>query len=789
MSETMNSRINFLKQRIKKPARKNELDMKYIGKKYDLVVVGGGVGGVVTAVTASRKGLCVALVDNKAGLGGNACSEIGVSIEGAACFGLFPNMREGGPVEELKEQLASLDPFYRNTQGSTAMLFWCEDNKVDVYSELNINEVDVKGKKVLAVYGAQSGTERSYKFVAKQFVDATGDGTVAALAGCEYRIGREAKSEFGELLAPDKMDRGIMGASVLFRASEKKVKSVFERPYWAYEYTKEDDLPYRLTMNKGPIEIGFWWVEYAGDHNDPIGEYESVRRELLKCTYGVWDFLKRDPARRMEYYSLDNVSISPAKRESRRIVGDYILMEKDIVERTKFDDAVAYAGWNIDIHVPGGFKSKQKPNIHAMFPWVFNIPLRSLYAKDKDNLWLVGRDMSVSHVALGATRLQATIGTTGHAVGVAAAIAHFSKKNTRKTAKLLYREVQQEILKDGSFIPGVKNEDEKDLALSAKIAATSEQVLSFVRSKEYLPVENGRTLSFPVTESRVEKIVIPLKNSGKSPAEVKLYFARSEHPNHFSHRRPIAEKTVVFNPGESEISWDIAASIPAPGLYSVLVISNGEIGWTKSNVEPYGCYTGIYDPDHYFTPRPDTTEDLFMVQKPIMVTKNSEPVEWRRPNKHREYKLGRPENRGKLPLPFVEISPVQHPYSAENVISGMSHTDIMPELWISDHAGKMPQELALSWGGKRRISSVRVVFDTDLDMNHPAALPVDYLVKKYSIQAKTSSGWKTVASCNDNRSRLKVHEFNAVEVDSLKLVCEEIRAGGRSARVFEVRCY
>ncbi|HCE43217.1 MAG TPA: hypothetical protein DET40_06695 [Lentisphaeria bacterium] len=763
--------------------------MKYIEKSYDLVVAGGGVGGVVTAVTAARKGLRVALVDNKAGLGGNACSEIGVSIDGAVCFGLFPNMREGGPVEELKEQLVALDPFFRSTQGSSTMLFWCESEKVDVFSELNLNEVDTKGRRVTAVYGSQSGTERSYKFVAEQFVDATGDGTIAALAGCEFRTGREGKSEFGELLAPDKPDMGIMGASVLFRSSEKKIPTKFERPYWAYEYTKEDDLPYRLTMYKGPVEIGFWWVEYAGDNNDPIGEYESIRRDLLKCTYGVWAFLKRDPSRKMEYYSLDNVSISPAKRESRRIVGDYILSERDIVERTPFHDSVAYAGWNIDIHVPGGFKSRLKPNIHAHFQWVFNVPLRSLYAKDKDNLWLVGRDMSVSHVALGATRLQATIGTMGHAIGIAAAIAHRNRKSTRETAKENYKDVQQEILKDGSFIPGVKNTDEKDHALSAKIAATSEQVLSFRRSKEYLPVEKGKALSFPVTEGRVDRIVLPLRNSGKAPSEVKLYFASSEHPNHFSHRNPLAEKTVILKPGDQEIAWDLSLSSLAPGLYSVLMITGGAIGWLRSKIEPYGCFTGRYVPDHFYTPKPGYTDNLYAIHKPILVTKNSETVEWEKLRKHRDLQLGRSCNRDNTPLPFVGIIPVQRPYNAANVASGVSHSDLMPDLWISDPSGKMPQELVMSWKKERKISSVRIVFDTDLDMNHPAAQPIDYLVKRYSVAVKKDGKWVTAATCNDNRSRFKIHEFKACRTDAVKLVVEEIHAGGKNARVFEIRCY
>ena len=259
-------------------------------------------------------------------------------------------MREGGPVEEMKEMLAEIDPFFRNTQTSGILLFWCEREKVDVYSELNIFGVEADGRRIKAVTGTQGGTERNYRFSAGQFVDATGDGTVAALAGCDFMQGREAKNKFNEVLAPDKADQGIMGASLLYRASEKNIPTVFRRPEWAYEYKTADDLPFRLA-SKGPQPMGHWWIEYAGDKNDPIGEYESIRRELLKCVYGVWSYFKNDPERGMEKYALDSVTIAPAKRESRRIVGDYILTERDITARRHFDDAVAYEVWNIDIHV------------------------------------------------------------------------------------------------------------------------------------------------------------------------------------------------------------------------------------------------------------------------------------------------------------------------------------------------------------------------------------------------------------------------------------------------------
>ncbi|MBN8218041.1 MAG: FAD-dependent oxidoreductase, partial [Spirochaetes bacterium] len=632
--------------------------MNYLDQSYDLVVCGGGIGGVVTAVTAARKGLSVALVDNKAGLGGNACSEIGVSVDGATFFGYFANMREGGPVEEMKERFAAADPFFHNGQNSTTLLFWCEEAGVKVFCEWNLHGIEKEGRRLTHVLGSQGGTERNFRFAAKQFVDATGDATVAALAGCAFMSGREAKETFGEILAPDKADSGIMGASLLYRASEKKVPSTFVRPEWAYEYKSNDDLPHRLTMYKGAVDCGFWWIEYAGDHDDPIGEYEHIRKELLKCVYGVWAFLKNDPERKMEYWALDRVSVSPAKRESRRVVGDVVVTERDIVERTPFPDAVSYAGWNIDIHVPGGFKSRLKPNIHAFFPWVFPIPLRSLYAKDMDNLWIVGRDMSVSHVALGATRLQATIGAMGHAVGCAAATAQARGTSPRETAKAHIGEVQQAILKDGSFIPGVRNTDPADRAPKARITASSDQPLAFTRGPDFLPIGQGRALSFPLVGGRLDRVVLPLRNPGAKAVPLRLFFSACLHPNHFTDRGSLAETTILLAPGLHETPWSLQVSGLPDGLYAIGVVpqeAGAVVDWMQSATEPYGCYTGLLDPERYFFPKKDTPENLYAVEKTILVAAEGEDARWVRQKKGRLLQLGRKIDRSQVPLPFVAL--------------------------------------------------------------------------------------------------------------------------------------
>ena len=779
-------------------------------ERYDLVVCGGGVGGVITAVMAARKGLKVALLDDKAGLGGNACSEIGVGIEGAHFFGFFANMRESGPVEELKERIAELDPYLQNGQNSTVMLFWCREAGVSVYSELLIDEVATEGRCILRVAGSQGGTERRLAFRAAQFVDATGDGSIAALAGAACMTGREARETFGETLAPEKADHGIMGASLLFRASEKREPNTFARPDWAYEYRTEADLPHRLVLAPGPVPCGFWWIEFAGDHDDPIGEYEQIRVELSKCLYGCWAFLKNDPARKMEKWSLDRVSISPAKRESRRVIGDVVVTEKDIVERTAFPDAVAYAGWNIDIHVPGGFMSPDKPNSHAFFPWVAPLPLRALYVRDLDNLWLVGRDISVSHVALGATRLIATIGTLGHAVACAAALAHRQGLSTRQTAYQRSADIQQEILRDGSFIPGVRNNDSLDLARTATVTATSEQLLQFQPAADFLPVGRGRALAFPVTGGRLDSVSLCLRNPGSVPVEAHLFAAACLHPNHASDLTPLAARTVTVAPGEQQLSWPINLAGLPDGLYAIGITTAADTAWnwrwpgtatlvpdptTPKLLEwrachdvPCGCHTLVLDPERYYRPEPGTRDNLYTIAKPLMLGPAGEDTRWVREKVHRAW---RPQHKSRafIPVPCIETTPILHPYGPAQTVSGVSHPDRLPELWISDPAQPLPQTLELAWNTPQTVAEVRLVFDTDLDMGHPAFDPLNSLVQAYRVEARVAGAWREVIRETDNRNRFRVHAFAAVRADALRLVVDAVHAGGMSARVFEIRAY
>ena len=114
-------------------------------------------------------------------------------------------------------------------------------------------------------------------------------------------------------------------------------------------------------------------------------------------------------------------------------MGDYILTEKDLLSYKHFDDAVAWGGWSLDEHCPGGILSlDQRPSyFHERFKKVYEIPYRCLYSKNVPNLMFAGRNVSVSHMALSSTRIIGTCCMMGQAVGVATAMCIEKNINPR----------------------------------------------------------------------------------------------------------------------------------------------------------------------------------------------------------------------------------------------------------------------------------------------------------------------------------------------------------------------
>lgn len=442
-------------------------NLKSIYHKVDLCVVGGGLAGMCAAVAAARHGIKVALMHDRPVYGGNASSEIRMWVCGAH----GKNNRETGIIEEIALETLYRNP-YRRYPMWDAILFELINNEKNITPILNCscNDIEMDGSKIKKVIGWQTTTQCYHIIEAKLFADCSGDSILAPLSGAEYRWGRESRNEFGESIAPEQADKKTMGLSCLIQARETDKKHTFIAPSWARKFTKED-LPYRLPDMNDPEE-NFWYMELGGE-GDTIHDTEKLRDELISVAYGIWDFVKNSGEYNADNWELEFVGFLPGKRESRRYVGDYIMNQNDVRDGGHFDDIAAYGGWTMDDHNPAGINTKDKPNIFHPAPSPFGIPYRCLYSVNIENLYFAGRNISVTHTAMSASRVMATCALLGQAVGTASAIAIKNGVTPREISEKYICELQQMLMDDDCWLPYCKTKI-SELTKSATITSTGE---------------------------------------------------------------------------------------------------------------------------------------------------------------------------------------------------------------------------------------------------------------------------------------------------------------------------
>jgi hypothetical protein len=448
-----------------------ERNMRLVDLACDVFVAGGGPAGVQAAISAARHGAKVILVQDRSRLGGNSSSEVKMHIVGANSHKGRPGWREGGLLEELR-----LDDAVNNPQRCWEM--WdlllydkcVSEPNITLLLDTVLYSAETKGGKIQRVMVRCDKTEHLYRIAAKMFLDCTGDSRLGLEAGAETRYGREARSEFGESLAPEKPDEETMGNSILFTSKLYDNPMPFTPPKWARKVTREH-LKHRGTEF---WEYGYWWIEWGGQLNT-IHDNERIRFELLAIVMGVWDYIKNSgdhPNSRR--WALDWVGMVPGKRESRRLVSDYMLKQQDLEAGGHFDDAVAIGGWPMDDHPPGGFdRADLEPAQQIRTKEVFNIPFSTLYSKNIQNLMMAGRNASATHVAFSSTRVMGTCAVMGQAAGTAAAQCvkeGVTPRQIRQDKTRLAR-LQQALLRDDQSIERVQNEDPLDLARKATVNA------------------------------------------------------------------------------------------------------------------------------------------------------------------------------------------------------------------------------------------------------------------------------------------------------------------------------
>lgn len=417
---------------------------------FDLVVVGAGVAGLATSITAARLGLKVALIHNRPMLGGNNSSEVRVGASGG--FKLPPYKNLGNVVAEIGNVFSDHDRVWKLVKN---------EPNISLFTEMNGDGVRMEGKHIKTVFATNILTSGKHQFNCKYVADCSGDGAIGFLAGADFMMGREKRSDFNELLAPEVDDNLSLGSTIAWSSQKREQPQAFPATPWAVNFT-EVTAQYTTRGSN-------WWE--TGFRYDQVADFEYIRDYALRVIYGNWSFLKNQCKKKDNYtnYDLNDVSFVPGKRESRRLVGDVVVCQNVVEGGWKdFYDGCVMVTYSIDQHFPTAentlyfpgeeFMSYQKHNFNPLGvsrsqlknedvnpPYL--LPYRSLYSRNIENLFMAGRNISVTRIALNTTRVQRTTGMMGEVVGTAAALCIQKKCTPRDLYSKYFDQLQDELQK------------------------------------------------------------------------------------------------------------------------------------------------------------------------------------------------------------------------------------------------------------------------------------------------------------------------------------------------------
>ncbi len=374
---------------------------------YDLVVIGGGYSGLGASISAARAGCRVALIQDRSVLGGNGSSEVRVWAQGNVRRGKY--RRIGEIIEEVADRASKSPGAYEEFEDAKKEAIVRAEPNIDLFLNHHAYKVDVDDNRIKSIEAFDTRTSQCTKFVAPLFVDCTGHATIGFLAGAELNM------------EPD----GRMGMSNMWAWDEAETPTAFPETPWALDLGMED-FPYPRNHH------GEWFWE-SGFDKDALNDAEGIRDWNLRAVYGAFNAMKnRDGAADHATAFLTWVAFVGGPRESRRLVGDVVLTQEDIVSKREFSDGTVPSTWSIDLHYP----KKQYAQKYPDNPFIsiaqfgagvdrmhgYPIPYRCFYSRNIDNLFMAGRCISVTHEALGTVRVMKTCGMMGEVVGKAASI-------------------------------------------------------------------------------------------------------------------------------------------------------------------------------------------------------------------------------------------------------------------------------------------------------------------------------------------------------------------------------
>jgi len=805
----------------------------------DLVVVGGGMAGTCAAITAARQGLRVVLVQDRPVLGGNTSSEVRLWMVGATSHMGNNNRwaREGGVLNEIL-----IENNYRNPEGNPVLFDTVLLEKVCNEPTLTLllntaayevsNGVDNQIDSVTA-FCSQNSTR--YILRAPLFCDASGDGIVAFLAGAAFRIGVESHNEFGELLAPSEPNRELLGHSIYFYTRDIGKPVQYVAPSYAIDDIKK--IPRYRRFNTKEQGTDLWWIEYGGSM-DTVHESETIKWELWKVIYGVWNYIKNSGEfPDAETLTLDWVGLIPGKRESRRFEGDTMLVQQDVVEQRIHDDAVSFGGWALDHHPVDNIYSKSDTCTQWHSKGVYQIPYRTMYSRNVPNLFLSGRIISASHAAFGSSRVMATCGHNGQAVGMAASLCNERRLQPRDLVNQEHiRELQLRLLRSGQCIPHLKRVDPLDLAQQAAVSATSSLQQLELTSNGTRALSESRALLIPVSADKAPAVTVKVrhKQGAELTAELRICSREESYtPDIILDRIVVPLSKNASTPADRNTRIDSAvqsfahsrsdktaarakagARVGARADVESLAVTDHELtrgngtppnsidNWTDSEIKLK--FNAKLPVDGYAFICLQANEMIEVHESDQLITgittvKHGQNVKVARSSVQTppkgsgidEFEFWTAERRpkGRNLAVTMDLDPTT--FAAENAINGHQRPTSQPNAWVAAPHDERPT-ISLQWSESQQIKKIELVFDADWDhpmenivMQHPERV-MPTVIRNFRILGPDQ---EILAEVRDNHLAVVSHHFDsAISTDQLSIELEH-PSDNVPASLYEVRCY
>ena len=408
-------------------------------KQYDVIVVGGGFSGTAAAIAAARRGMEVLLIEKSNCFGGAAVNclvnpfmyywtnDPATKKPIYLCNGIFREiLTELTAMKAMPENSSAFHEEYLKLILQRMIL----KENVHVLFHTYLPGVRMDNGKVKSVL--VSNKEGPGEYAARYFIDCTGDGDLAVLAGYPYHLGREKD----HLCQP--MTLCFRVAGVDLKAFEKSYDSInplyqqFQRE-GKIKNPRENILVFENVVN-GVLHFNSTRIV----RKNPVSGEEKTQAELeaREQVFELFHFL-RENIDGFQHSQLLSTAMEIGVRESRMIEGEYLLTQEDLVACTKFDDGVVCGNYDIDIHNPEGSGTS-----HYYFKdgEYYTIPYRCLVPKGSRNLLVAGRCISSTHEAQASYRIMPICCCLGEAAGIAAAFCGNSAADVMDIEMPRYRE-------------------------------------------------------------------------------------------------------------------------------------------------------------------------------------------------------------------------------------------------------------------------------------------------------------------------------------------------------------